>query len=112
MYLGPQIRILSGESAGRVVKIAETGLRVSNDFMIRLHDGRAIAYVGTGEAQEPRSLLDHNVSIRSGDCDFRFEHLEFDPERIKQLFPEITPSDPLAAENDNVQTYFIRLIRN
>jgi hypothetical protein len=112
MILDPQIRILSGPSAGQVLPVDESGVHLSDEFMVRLHDGRAVAYVGAGEAQERRSLLDHNHRIRAGDCDFRLEHLQFDPARVTQMFPEITPCDPLRAHNEDVQKYFVALIRN
>lgn len=30
--------------------------------------------------------------------------------RARQLFPELTPCDPLATEHDDIQNHFIRLL--
>jgi hypothetical protein len=104
----PQIVGLSGPSAGSVIPVDEVGVRLSDEFVARLHDGRAVAYIGVGKAGRPRCLLDHNAQIRTGGWDYRFEHFEIDPARVTGMFPEIKPCDP--TQSEDVQKYFIDLI--
>ena len=88
--------------------VDESGVRLSDELIVRLHDGRAVAHAVTDKGEEPRSLLDHNFSITAGGCEFLFEHSEFDPAGVTQIFPEITPCDPFEAKNDGVQNHFVR----
>src|SRR5713226_1209329 len=103
-----QIIALSGPSEGQVFPVDEDGIRLSDDCVVQLCDGRAVAY-GRRDGQEtPWCLLDHNARIDIGSSEFRLEHPEIDPARVVAMFPAINLHDP--GRNDEIQNYFLGVL--
>src|SRR2546425_225727 len=84
-----QIIALSGPSEGQVFPVDEDGIRLSEDCVVRLCDGRAVAYGRRGGQERPWCLLDHNARIDVGPSEFRLEHPEIDPARVVGMFPMV-----------------------
>src|SRR5881394_3131048 len=106
----PQIVVLSGPSAGQVLPVDGTGVRLLGDQLVRLHDGRAVLYAPVGGTSRPAAILDHGSNIRAGEIEYRFEHSEFDPANVRTLFPGLQPIDPVSCEED-VQLKLIDFLR-
>jgi hypothetical protein len=94
LVLSPRIVVLSGPSTGQVLPVDETGVRLSEECVVRLHQGRAVAHFGIEGDARPKVLLDHNSRVATGGCDFRLEHFEFDPAHVTAIFPAIEPPTP------------------
>jgi hypothetical protein len=115
LVLSPRIVVLSGPSTGQVLPVEETGVRLSDECVVRLHHGRAVAYFGSdGDAGSPRPkvLLDHNSCLTTGGCDFRLEHFEFDSAHVTALFPGIEPRDPFDPDFRKTEEMKFHLIKD
>ena len=88
--------------------VEEDGIRLSDDCLVRLCDGRAVAYGRRDGQERPWCLLDHNARIDVGPSEFRVEHPEIDPARVVAMFPAINLHD--AGRNDEIQNYFLGVL--
>jgi hypothetical protein len=66
--------------------VDETGVRPSEDCVVRLCDGRVVACSLRDGRESPWCLVDHKARLEVGSSEFRLEHPEFDPEVVLGMF--------------------------
>src|SRR5215831_13977229 len=82
----PRLISISGPLQGQILTVDENGVRPSEECVVRVWDGRVVAFSLHDGRENPWSLLDHNARIEIGSSEFRLEHPEFDPEVVLGIF--------------------------
>jgi hypothetical protein len=88
----PKLIVLSGPMKDQSFAVDENGVRVAEDCIVRLCDGRAVAFSLRDGQERPWSVLDHDARFESGSAEFRLEHPEVDGDVILRMFPDISTS--------------------
>jgi len=97
----PKLVAVSGPSQGQVLTVDENGARLSEDCVVRLCDGRAVAYSIRDGKNKPWSLLDHKAELEFEGSVFRLDHPEFDPDRFLGLWD---------VDDDEIEGFFLGLL--
>jgi hypothetical protein len=97
----PRLVALSGPLQGQILTVDEDGVCPSEDCVVRLCDGRVVAYSLRDGRESPLCLLDHNASIEAGSSEFRLEHPQFDPEVVLGMF-EVSDAE--------IESFFLGLV--
>ena len=90
----PKLIPLSGPLKGQTLAVDEKGVRLSDECIVRLCDGRAVAYSIRDRQERPWSLLDHGARIEIESSEFELEHSEFDPEIVFSQYPDFPDDTP------------------
>lgn len=98
----PKLIALSGPLEGQSFKVDEKGVRVSEDCIVRLRDGRAVAFSVRDGQDKPWRLLDHKARLDGGGSEFTVNHEEFDPDTVLGLFPDFP--------NEEIESFFLGLL--
>src|SRR5262249_60770760 len=69
----PRLVGISGPLQDQILTVDENGVRLSEDCLVRLCDGRVVAYSLRDGPESPWNLLDHNARIEAGSSEFRLE---------------------------------------
>jgi hypothetical protein len=93
MTVFPKLIALSGPLEGRSFEVDENGVRPAEDCVVRLQDGRAVAFSVRDGEERPWFLLEHNSRLEIGSSEFRLEHSEYDPEVVLSVFPDFPDSE-------------------
>jgi hypothetical protein len=102
MMAVPTLIALSGPLKDRSFVVDDNGVRLSEDCLVRLCDGRAVAYSLREGQERPWSLLDHNARLEIEDSEFRLDHPEFDPDVVLGMFPDL--------EDAEIESFFLGLL--
>jgi hypothetical protein len=97
----PRLVAVSGPLQDQILKVDENGVRPSEDCVVRLCDGRVVAYSLRDGRESPWCLLDHNARIEAGSSEFRLEHPEFDPEVVLGMFE---------VSDEEIESFFLGLL--
>jgi hypothetical protein len=89
----PKLIVLSGPMKDQSFAVDENGVRVSEDCIVRLCDGRAVAFSLRDGQEKPWSVLDHDARFESGSAEFRLEHPEVEADAILRMFPDIDDAE-------------------
>src|SRR5437016_2945652 len=101
----PKLIPLSGPLKGQTLAVDEKGVRLSDECIVRLCDGRAVAYSIRDGQERPWSLLDHGARIEIESSEFELEHSEFDPEIVFSQYPDFP--------DEEIESFFLgRLMGN
>src|SRR5262245_22318355 len=98
----PKLTFLSGPLKDQSFAVDENGVRVSEDCIVRLCDGRVVACSLRDGHEKPWYLLDHGTQLESGSTEFRLEQPEIDPDAIISMFPDI--------EDEEIESFFLGLL--
>lgn len=98
----PSLIALSGPLEGQSFTVDGNGVRVSQDCVVRLIDGRAVAFSVREGQDKPWSLLDHKAKLEGGGSEFAVNHAEFDPETVLGLFPDFP--------DEEIESFFLGLL--
>ena len=98
----PQLIALSGPLEGQSFTVDEKGVRVSEDCVVRLCDGRAVAFSVRDRQDKPWYLLDHNSRLDTGGSVFSLSHAEFAPQTVFRLFPDFG--------DDEIESFFLGVL--
>lgn len=98
----PKLIGLSGPLAGQSFEVDENGVRPTEDCVVRLRDGRAVACSVRDGQERPWFLLEHNSRVEIGSSEFRFEQSEYDPEVVLGVFPDFDDSE--------IESFFLGLL--
>src|SRR5215467_9486499 len=97
----PRLVGISGPLQDQILTVDENGVRLSEDCLVRLCDGRVVAYSLRDGRESPWNLLDHNARIEAGSSEFRLEHPEFDKEIVLGLFE---------VSDEETESFFLGLV--
>jgi hypothetical protein len=97
----PRLIALSGVLKDQSFTVDENGVRVSEDCVVGLCDGRAVAYSLRQDQARPWSLLDHDAQFESGSAEFCLQHPEFAPDVVLRMFPDI---------DDEIESFLLGLL--
>jgi len=98
----PKLIFLSGPMKDQSFDVDEKGVRVSEDCIVRLCDGRAVAYSLRKGQERPWQLLDHATRLESGSIEFRLDHPELEADAVLAMFSEV--------ENEEIESFFLGLL--
>jgi hypothetical protein len=98
----PKLIALSGPLKGQAFDVDEKGVRAAEDCIVRLCDGRAVAYSVRDGQERPWFLLEHNTELEIGSSQFRLEHQEYDPNVVLSVFPDFP--------NEEIESFFLGLL--
>src|SRR5438067_13409023 len=102
MTASPQLTAISGPLEGKTFDVDENGVRLSDDCIVRLVDGRVVVYAVRNGKEKARALLDHEAEFEAGAATFSLEHQEYDPNDVLGLYPN--PSDA------ELESFFLGLL--
>jgi hypothetical protein len=98
----PKLIALSGPLEGQSFEVDENGVRAAEDCVVRLCDGRAVAYSVRDGQERPWFLLEHGTRLEIGSSEFRLEHAEYDPNVVLGVFPDFPDAE--------IESFFLGLL--
>lgn len=98
----PKLIAISGPLKGQSFDVDTGGVRLAEDCIVRLTDGRVVAYGVHDGKERPRSLLDHKAILEAGSSEFCLEHPEIDPDVVFGMFPDFPDTE--------IESFFLGLL--